>query len=351
MTSLPPPAPANFDEAASVFDSRKPLGTRIAGLAIIIGSQILWSVNYEVDDNRFPEPTGGNRDKARAKFQSAQPNNAAVVQCNVVQIKPGGLVLSKWQVTYAVKMQAAAQPPKTKTKKDRPKPEQHQTSPTMQEFFDKTQNWLQQEAKKNQQLIERLRDVFITPKTVNRVTSYEARKWMSKSKSNVVHALKRIMAKNRKIPETATHPKDIKAKATTIQFVKAETLKPDVAKRPSQQSPIDPSQIYSGIKRMTLMRKIKEAKHDKLALCAAILHVASCNSPTQYNKRNCVSAAYWLCTYDISKDEIPITWKEATTLCRDVGIRPEQIIGLSISPRLESTEQAKLNSTKLSFCC
>lgn len=366
MTTVPPPAPENFDEAAAIFNSRKPAGTRIAGIAIVIGAQILWSVNYEVDDDRFPVPKRENRDKARSKFQSSQPTNAAVVQVSMCQIKPGGLVLSKWQVTYAVKMEAAATPPLPITKHDsRPRrnaTEVYGTNKTtdpqtkndhqdripnlFHEVQQRTMEWCKKETAARNALRSRLLDFFVTKTNVQRVTSREARTWMSKGKSNVVHALKRIAAKATRTekPQPKTRPN-----IPTVRFESAGFTTPQEVKPPStKMNQTDPANIYKAIERNALITKIKDAKSDKLAVLSSLLHVASCKKGDRPSQQ-CVRSAYWLQTYNILRREIPTT-NELTGICRSFDLQAEKVLTMSISPRMDPYDQTAFYRTGISMC-
>lgn len=357
MTAVPPPAPENFDQAAQIFDSRKPIGTRIAGIAIVIGAQILWSVNYEVDADQFPVPTATNRDKARAKFQSVQPTNAAVVQCSVCQIKPGGLVLSKWQITYSVKMRAAARSktpegrPEVKTKspvREKRTPKESETPQAhSSHLLNKLLLNIEEEKKRTVSLAARFQDLFITKKTVDRVTSREARRWMSKSKSNVVHALKRIMRKGQ-ADKASPAPKHIK-------FVSAGNMMPPAAPVAKESPPAnpptmnaelqDPAKLYKAIEKTGLVAKIKAARQDKIAICASLLHVASCRK--EKPDEACQRSAYWLHSYDIL--QVP-TYQEVRQICIDLRLDPVAVRQTKLSPRLEIHELNSFYQAGVSLC-
>lgn len=99
--SFPVPDPTNFDQAANAFDLRKPTGTHIDGIAIIqSGVHPVWSVNYT--SNGFILPSFNNIPSARREFQHSAPTGTSVGIVSVCTIKPGGLILSKWQVQYIV---------------------------------------------------------------------------------------------------------------------------------------------------------------------------------------------------------------------------------------------------------
>lgn len=319
--SVPQPNENTFDEAAQVFNQKKPIGTRIAGLAIVIGTQILWSVNYEVDDpTKFPVPKAENRDVARAKFQSSQPTNAAVVQCSVCQIKPGGLVLTKWQVTYAVKMQASASSKKSeKRREDKIKPPSKETKedPTF-----RTVSQLFKTAIKTQQSVrQRMNAVFITKKNVDQYTSRDARTWFTKGKCNALHALKRIANKAKSKVVKEVQP---------VKFVKGETLYAKEGERKITFQNINPVDVYSGIRRKALIKRINEAKQDKLRLAAALYHITLCRKRSEGSEfsghtARCEHAAYQLLKHDIGRTEIP-TNIEMREILKEMSIKA---IGLS----------------------
>lgn len=100
--SLPKPEPTAFDNAAAILDSCKPQGTQLSGIAIVqSGAEPEWSANYTT--TTFPAPTLANIPRARRVFQRSAPPGSIVGVVSVCIIKPGGLVITKWQVHYLVR--------------------------------------------------------------------------------------------------------------------------------------------------------------------------------------------------------------------------------------------------------
>lgn len=99
--SFPPPEPRKFNQAARLFDRCKPIGANVDRIDIVqTGNNPEWSVNYSVSGFLPPQPS--NITAARQEFQHRAPRGSIVGTVSVCIIKPGGLIISKWQVHYIV---------------------------------------------------------------------------------------------------------------------------------------------------------------------------------------------------------------------------------------------------------
>lgn len=354
MTQVPLPAPENFDEAAQVFNQRKPAGTRIAGIAIVISTTLLWSVNYEVDDeDKFPAPRGENRDKARSKLQSVQPTNAALVQCLVCQIKPGGLVLSKWQVTYSVRITAGAHP-RNETRRDiekqaakaSPKSQDRIKSdaPPLYEAYQKhAAQWFKAEEDKRTHLFNKMRNVYITPKNVNRFTISEVKTWFTKAKRNSFFALKRQVKK-------VTGQQPIKTSPVAVKpFVKSETL---IATQPKPKADttdvvIDPKRIYQKIAQQTMIKKISDLSGNmKMPAIASLYHLTCCAKP---GSSDCTKAALVLRQTDLIKDVEELK-KALPLILKAYQLKPAGLHHLPISTTIPDGELFRYHTAGQSLC-
>jgi hypothetical protein len=109
---LPQPSRQAFDAALHEFTQKRPTGTTVDGMAIIMPTSetILWSVNYRVDiASEFPSANPSNCGSAKAIFQQQCPPNAHVKTCTAITIRLQQEFLDKWQVTYQVNMRAQAE--------------------------------------------------------------------------------------------------------------------------------------------------------------------------------------------------------------------------------------------------
>lgn len=358
---VPPPAPENFDKAGEMFNRYKPVGTRIAGLAIIqsMAQIIFWSVNYEVDtDSQFPKPTSANCVAAKAKFQSAAPTNTSVHECVVCEIKPGGLVVSKWQVQYSVKMTGSSdntnlrnrrigkdkQPIKsnlqrrTNNEKARvnnsnndlrnnkvtmpninkkiafvkatSESTRRATSPKENEhILNQILSTTARVYKETKQLQKKYRDVFISKTNVFKYDNNEINKWFSRKKKNFSFGLKRIMNKHRR-QEKTTEIKQIKVQEenlTKTDQINKQNKEEEVSK--PQINLIDPKQLYENIEAQRLMKVFTTiTSNDKMLLLGAIRHVLlsrNCKYQSCTSRQVCVTVSELLRKYDmIDSDEV-----------------------------------------------
>lgn len=197
MNQVPPPTPENFDAAARAFDAAKPGGTKIAGLAIITATinLILWSVNYEVVSDAFPTPSASNCTAAKAKFQRQAPAGTTVKTVCVCQIKPGGLVLSKWQVTYTVNLRASGVRTSPQNRKSKPiKVKVCKRSP-LKFIKEGEKPSITDRLESKIRHLEQRFDKWLTVHNIRKFSNATINSWVSRKKRNAAYALKRIVNK------------------------------------------------------------------------------------------------------------------------------------------------------------
>lgn len=312
---VPPPAPENIDAAAAAFDAAKPSGTRIAGLAIIYQTlaNVFWSVNYEVDSqSTFPVPKIANCVTAKAHFQSSAPGNVHVHQAQVCTDKPGGLVLSKWQVTYSVNLRAAGSQRTKNLKKQNSlklnnskfktvkfvkssKTHAQELAELRPQAFNPTRvlndlaKKVEEQVKVKTQAKEKFGSIYISNKNVFDVKISDVNKWFSTKKKNFTFGLRRILTKKRKAtkcPVPITNPGE-------------EIIIP---KHLFEEIP-DPKRVYINLSICSQMRHIAQHCRDKLHLAQALHHVSACKQE-KYPPHilGCMSATRFLSDHDITSN-------------------------------------------------
>lgn len=97
----PTPTLQGIERAAKMLTESLPHGLQLDGVAFVEDGAPQWSASYRVVGS-FPLPEPANLQPARSAFQKSAPAHYNVKKVVVLCINIGGLLASKWQVTYGV---------------------------------------------------------------------------------------------------------------------------------------------------------------------------------------------------------------------------------------------------------
>lgn len=97
----PTPSLDGIELAAKTLVGSMPPGLQLDGVAYVDDGTPQWSASYRVVGDFFA-PEASNILPARSSFQSSAPCSYRVKRVAALVISIGGLLVSKWQVTYGV---------------------------------------------------------------------------------------------------------------------------------------------------------------------------------------------------------------------------------------------------------
>lgn len=361
--NIPYPSPANFDSAAQGFDRKKPRGTRVAGLAIMqaMAHQIFWSVNYEVSSpSNFPTPSSENCVSAKALFQSNAPQNVRVHNCVVCVIKPGGLILSEWQVQYSVNISAKGEKktnPQQKKKSRKattkfqakssgfqptePKPKREPLGPV--EYFEKLLTTFRNQQKS---LKSKFNSVFVTKQNVFKFSTQEMKKHFSEKKRNFSFGLRRIMKKHQEAMKT----EKVSSGQPSDQVTTKE--EPQLPKGTESYNAVPPKDVYAAIEFQRLSRVISSLKtNDKMQLIAALNHCSQKCAKWKRDTTQCERASHLIRKYDIEFDP-ELFLKYTQFACKKYKLTLEYLDVVLQTAYLETTrlQVESINLSAVLFC-
>nr|WJE88698.1 MAG: hypothetical protein [Halyomorpha halys partiti-like virus 1] len=315
----------NFDEAASAFNTIKPAGTRINGIALVFGLiTSYWSVNYEVVSDQFPTPSAENCVKAKAKFQSAiASSNGAVKDVEAIVIKPGGLLIRKWQVRYFVKMRAESEPVTIRPRRHRrgnktlSKPDKRSKRSTGITFVksttstkskvqtdnhDKKKNATDMEEKVLKLFKEKLNqaklmkskisNTFIDKSNVFKFKANDIKRWFSPRKANFSFGLRRILHKQR------AHNAERVARQVTPPKVKSESPEQKPKIKEVSYNAVAPGTVYEDIRTQEIFRNVFNENKEKIKIIAALFHIVHCKR-LNHNPAHCGLATEIVIKYNL----------------------------------------------------
>lgn len=319
LCEVPIPAPEHFDRAAQCFDRSKPNGTKVAGLAIIIQAigVSFWSVNYEVVADNFPIPCVENCVRAKSQFQSKAPPHTNVHQVEVCEIKPGGLVIDKWQVKYSVSQRAQGErKDKVERKKKSEVVKSKQTGNfRVKDCCSKTKNEergthvadrgfndmltvLKKTLNETKKVRAKMSNAFVSKQNVFSFSNSDVKRWFSKPKRNFTFGLKRILRKQRNQKKV-----EIVDKPLTFRPIKFQKASENVAEEINHvtrvEKPFLNVNVYEDFEvRLKLSDFLRIGSHDRTEVHAALHHVVNCKR-LKRSQAECAKASDLLRRHDM----------------------------------------------------
>lgn len=317
---------SNLDAAALAFNTIKPAGTHVSGVALVLGIVTsYWSVNYEVVSDQFPLPSAEDCVKAKARFQSAiaASTNGVVKDVEAIVVKPGGLFIRKWQVRYFTKLQAASEPaiqrphrhhrgPKTLSQpdhrdkrsvklnfvkstsddKNQSKPNANKMNQTSyQEQIFKT---LQGKIKEAKLFRTKISNTFIDKSNVFKFKASDIKRWFSPRKANFSFGLRRVLHKQRKVnaergPVTKLVMPQEKSTAQAIK---------------ESFNAVGPGAVYEDLRAKEIYRNVFVENKEKIKLISALFHIVNCKT-LNHSPAHCGIATEYVVRYNLqgTKDQ------------------------------------------------